>query len=63
MLGMEKDSDSSDPEDDDFYNKNIEFSNEDKDTAPYACERHIGSSTSEAPTGVDSFPSMQLNGP
>lgn len=63
MLGMEEDSDSSDSEDDDFYDENIEFSDEDEDTAPCVRERHIGSPASEAPTGIDSFPPMQINGP
>lgn len=67
MLGMDEDSDSSDSEDDDFYDDNIEFSDEDEDSPPCARKCHVSIHVeypaSEAPAGVGNFPPMQLNGP
>ena len=67
MLGIDEDSDSSDSEDDDFYDDNIEFSDEDEDFPPCArkCHAsiHVEYPASEAPAGVGNFPTMQLNGP
>lgn len=65
MLGMGEDSDSSGSEDDDFYDDNMEFSDEDEDSPcdpEHHVSVHVGSPASEAPIGDDNFPPIQLNG-
>ena len=63
---MEEDSDDSDSEDDDFYDENINFSDNDRDFPPCAHERHISINaeypTNKALIAIDNLPPMQLNG-
>lgn len=66
MLGMEEDSDTSDSEDNDLCDDNMESWDEDEYFPP-CVERqvsvHVGYPASEAPIGDANFPPMQLNGP
>lgn len=60
-LGIQEDSDSSDSDEDDFCDENIDFSDEDEDFPPYARKRHV--SIHDSYTAVNNFSLMQVNGP